>query len=178
MSKKNRRDTAIKDILLSEAVDWRSKHLHLLLHHYRKAPFFEEIFPYVQKLYAWPCDTLVEFNLASIRMLLDLFAVTVNMVHSSVLGSTAKGCDLLVDLLRKVKASRYLSGNGARDYYRPEPFEQAGIMVHWQKYEPVVYPQRYTGFIPNLSSIDMLFNCGIQNSRQLLRKRTEKGKRP
>jgi hypothetical protein len=174
--KKAPRDTAIKDIEVSNDVDWRSRHLNLLRHHYFKAPYFDEIYPYVKKLYRLPCRTLISFNIASIRMLMALFDMHIDMVFSSDLKPQAKGCDLLVDLLGKVGATRYLSGIGARDYFQAAPFDAAGIDVQWQQYTPPIYPQRYNGFIPNLSSIDMLFNCGIHHSRRLLRKQREEGK--
>ena len=64
---------------------------------------------------------------------------------------------------------KYLSGVGARDYYEPELYEKAGIEVIWQEFEHPVYPQQYDGFIPYLSSIDLLFNCGIEKSRKILK---------
>ncbi len=167
--KKAPRYTAIKDIELSEEVDWRRRHLNLIQHHYRKAPFFDEIYPRIYELYQQPCGKLVDFNLAAIDMLVDLFGLQVDMRLSSKMQPVGKGCDLLVDLVQKSKSTHYLSGVGARDYYQPEPFNAAGIEVRWQRYKPVVYAQRYANFIPNLSSIDMLLNCGIRASRRLLR---------
>jgi hypothetical protein len=68
-----------------------------------------------------------------------------------------------------VGATHYLSGNGARDYMQPEKFAQAGIQVVWQQFSHPVYPQQFGAFVPYLSSLDVLFNCGITASRQILR---------
>jgi hypothetical protein len=68
-----------------------------------------------------------------------------------------------------VQADRYLSGVGARAYFEPEPFAAAGIEVLWQNFKHPIYPQLYGEFIPGLSSIDLLFNCGIAKSREVLR---------
>jgi hypothetical protein len=78
--------------------------------------------------------------------------------------------ELLVDLLTKAKASDYLSGIGARDYYQAEPFEVAKIAVHWQDLCHPVYPQQFEGFISYLSGVDLFFNCGAEQARQMLRK--------
>jgi hypothetical protein len=48
-------------------------------------------------------------------------------------------------------------------------FEAEGIKVIYQSYNPQAYPQIYGDFIPCLSAIDMLFNCG-ENSRNILMK--------
>jgi hypothetical protein len=168
--KKAPRSTPIRSIELADDVDWRRRHINLMTQHYRRAPFFEEILPHIQNLYALECRKLIDFNLASIHMLMHLFDIHIDMVLSSDLQPQFTGCDLLVDLVQKVRGTHYLSGTGARNYYQQGPFEAAGITVQWQRYEPLTYPQRYTGFIPNLSSIDMLFNCGVQSARAMLRK--------
>ena len=76
---------------------------------------------------------------------------------------------LLVDILQKVRADKYLSGVGAKAYFDPAPFAAAGIEVTWQDFKHPVYPQLYGDFIPYLSSIDLLFNCGIKKSHEILR---------
>lgn len=167
--KKAPRDTAINAMLLSDTVDWRKKNLSLITQHYKKAPFFQEIFPYLKELYRVQVQTLVDFNMQSIRILLDLFGITIKMKLASELATVGKGNELLVDILKKVDASQYLSGVGALDYYGPEPFENAGIKVVFQEFTHPVYPQLHGEFIPFLSSIDLLFNCGIEESREILR---------
>jgi hypothetical protein len=167
--KKAPQSTAIGSIEIADDVDWRRRHLNLITHHYRHAPYFEEVLPHIQNLYALQCIKLIDFNLASIYMLMSLFGINIDMVMSSDLQPQNKGCDMLVEILQKVGGAHYLSGTGARNYYRPEPFNAAGITIEWQSYEPLYYPQRYAGFIPNLSSIDMLFNCGVRSARIMLR---------
>ncbi|MEK9285549.1 WbqC family protein [Bradyrhizobium sp. ISRA442] len=163
------RDTPINQIELSDQVDWRRNNLNLLRENYRKAPFFDEIFPRLEQLYARTDRRLADFNRASIELLLELFDVRVEIVTASSLGVSGKNNDLLVDILGKVHADRYLSGVGARAYFRPEPFANAGIEVLWQEFQHPAYPQLHGDFIPYLSSIDLLLNCGTDQSRRILR---------
>jgi hypothetical protein len=76
---------------------------------------------------------------------------------------------MLVDLLRKCGATHYLSGLGARAYFDGQPFADAGVEVLWQEFSHPVYPQLYGGFVPELSAVDLLFNCGAARSRNILR---------
>lgn len=168
--RKSNRCATINTIELCDETEWRSRHLNLIRHHYRTAPYFDEIFPCLEQLYSLKCRYLVEFNLASIQMLMELFAIQLPLVYSSDLSPSGKSNELLVDILRKVGAIRYLSGIGAKAYYQAEPFEQAGITVAWQNFKHPVYRQQYSGFVPYLSSIDMLLNCGVHHSRQILRR--------
>jgi hypothetical protein len=160
--------TPINEVLLS-ASDWRRDNLNLIRNSYGKAPYYSEINPYLENLYACECNRLVEFNLKSSEMLMELLGVEIEMVLASELQPTGKSNELLVDILKKVDADTYLSGIGARSYFEPEPFDEAGITVTWQDFKHPIYPQLYGEFAPYLSSIDLLFNCGIDTSRNILR---------
>jgi hypothetical protein len=163
------RATPINALQLADDTGWKSRSLNLVRENYRDAPHFDQIFDEINALYALPCATLVEFTMASIEMLLRLFNIVVPSVRSSTLTPTGHKNDLLVDLLRKVDATHYLSGLGARSYFLPGPFADAGIDVSWQRFTSPVYPQLHGAFVSDLSSIDMLFNCGIDRSRELVR---------
>jgi len=166
--RKTERDTAINAIELSDT-DWRTQNLNLIRENYREASQFDRIFAEIEKLYALPCTRLVEFTMASIDMLRRLFDIPIPCVLSSALEPAGRKNELLVDILGKVGATRYLSGMGARDYLDPAPFAEAGIEVVWQDFKHPVYPQLHGEFLPYLSSIDMLLNCDLERSREILR---------
>lgn len=168
-TKKMPRGTMINQILLSEDNDWRTENLNLLRENYRKSPYFDEIMPYLLKLYDFKGKRMIDFNLESIKMLIELFDIHTEIVIASDLDPVGKNNTLVIDILQKMNCIKYLSGVGARDYYEPELYEKAGIEVIWQEFEHPVYPQQYDGFIPYLSSIDLLFNCGIEKSRKILK---------
>ncbi|HAM35949.1 MAG TPA: hypothetical protein DEB40_10830 [Elusimicrobia bacterium] len=166
--KKCAQATPIDQVMLSNT-DWRQTHLNLLFENYRSTPFFEEILPHIEALYQFQCERLVDFNLASINMLNHLFGISIPSALSSSLKPAGKSNELLVDILKKVNATTYLSGIGAKAYFDPKPFETAGIRVIWQNFSHPVYLQCHGPFIASLSSIDLLFNCGIAKSREILR---------
>ncbi len=163
------RDTPICEIELSDKVDWRTNHINLLRENYRKSPFFAEIFPEIEQLYARPSTKLADFNQASIELLMRLFDIRVETVVASSLSPEGKSNEVLVDILKKIGADHYLSGPGAKAYFRPEPFAAAGIEVLWQDFKHPIYTQLHGDFVPYLSSIDLLLNCGIDQSRKILR---------
>jgi hypothetical protein len=160
--------TPISQIALASGA-WREANLNLLRESYRQAPYFNEIFPSVEALYAVGHERLVEMTLASIDLLCDLLGVRVQRELSSAMEPAGTSNEMLVDLLKKCGATRYLSGLGAKAYFDPASFATAGIEVAWQEFAHPVYPQLHGAFVPMLSAIDMLFNCGIEQSRTLLR---------
>ena len=166
--KKNTQDTKINNIYLNYE-NWQEKHLNLIKQNYLKSEFFEEIFPFISDLYSQKHQKMVDFNLYAIKLLLNIFDINIKIYFSSEFNLKTKSNQLLVDLLEKVNATHYLSGIGAKNYHKDEPFKEANIKVVWQDFKHPVYPQLHGEFIPYLSSIDLLFNCGIKKSREILR---------
>ena len=90
---------------------------------------------------------------------------------------SAKRNELVINLCQCMGAERYLSGNGARKYMQLNAFERVGITVTYQQFSAFLYPQiNSQEFHPNLSSLDLLFNCGIQRSRELFWQNVKQGK--
>lgn len=168
-TRKAPRDTPINQIELSDSIDWAKDNLNLLEANYRRAPFFDEIMPQLRSLYANPPRLMADFNMRFLEWLMDALDVRIPFVLSSTLSPVGAKNELLVDLLGKVGATRYLSGTGARDYMDETVFSAAGIEVVWQNFQHPVYPQQFDGFIPYLSTLDALFNCGMTDTKRLLR---------
>lgn len=162
--------TAINEVRLSKEGNWREANLASIRQNYKDAVYFNEIYPYIAELYGFRCEKMVDFNMRSIEMLLKLLNIKMPYIFASELKPEGKKNDLLINILKKVDGSIYLSGPGARDYLEQKPFDDAGIKVVWQDFSHPAYPQLYGDFIPYLSSIDMLFNCGIEKSRETLRR--------
>ena len=53
-----------------------------------------------------------------------------------------------------------MSGDAAREYLDVDLFARHGVAVEWQNYRHPVYPQQHGAFLPFLSALDLLLNCG------------------
>lgn len=167
--KKASKETNINQILLSDTVNWKKQNLELLKQNYKKAKFFNEIFPFIEELYNKKLEKLSDFNMESIYMLNKLFDINIDILFSNKLKTTQKKSKRLVELLDQVDATHYISGIGAKDYHDDEAFKNSKTEVLWQKFNHPIYTQLHGKFIPYLSSIDLFFNCGIEESRRILR---------
>jgi hypothetical protein len=166
---KTAQKTAINEMRISYEQPWQQQHLRQLAHGYRKASYYSQIMPALECLYQQQPEYLATFTLASIQLLAGLFAIDCPQIMASDLKVSGSGNELLADILVAVGATRYLSGIGAKAYFLTEPYRQAGVEVVWQQFEHPVYPQLHGAFEPYLSSVDLLFNCGIEESRKILR---------
>jgi hypothetical protein len=150
---------------------WKRHHLMALKVNYAKAPHFKEVFPIMEQVLQ---DTgyLVDTNIAFIKLVHDLLGLKTKLVFLSDLPqfSELRKNELIAAICRHFSADSYLSGIGGKAYNRPEIFEKQGIKLEYLDYEPIAYPQLWGNFIPNLSIVDMLFNCGATGTRKLLLK--------
>jgi hypothetical protein len=168
-TQKKHHTALINEMELYEKEKLRERHLNLFRSNYIKANFYKEIFSYIEQLYNYECEKMIDFNMKSILILMQLFDIDIKYIFASDIQAEGKGNGIIVDILKKVNATTYLSGIGAKSYYEPTLYEEAGIKVVFQEFEHPVYPQLFGNFIPYLSSIDLLFNCGIEKSREIIR---------
>ncbi|HEX9949796.1 MAG TPA: WbqC family protein [Thermodesulfobacteriota bacterium] len=151
----------IDEVKINDRADWRKKHVRTLAINYQKAPYFHDIFPEVERFYAGDSASIAEVNRESVLMLLGLLGLDRKIVIASALGHLPEEpSERLAAICESLGADTYLSGAGGRAYLDLEPFNKKGITVVFQEFKHPVYPQLYGDFIPNLSLLDLLFNCG------------------
>lgn len=143
---------------------WKKKHLKALKLNYAKAPYFEEVFPRLEQVLQ---DTgyLLNTNYAFIRLVYDMIKLETKLVFLSELPQFAdlRKNELIVALCHHFYADSYLSGIGGKAYNQAEIFEKHSVELEYLNYQPITYPQLWGSFIPNLSIVDMLFNCGTDD---------------
>lgn len=145
--------------------DWRRRHLTALVTNYRRAPFFAAVFPVLEEALARPWERIAALNLHLIEGLRSLLGLTSRpAVCASTLAAGDDPTGRLVDICRALGADTYLAGGGASAYMDGERFRRAGIRVLLQEFRHPSYPQCFPGFEPNLSIVDLLFNCGPRSA--------------
>ena len=160
VQQKNKFSQSIIETRIDNSVAWRKKHLQTLRQHYCKSQFFENYFPRCQKIYEKEWTFLFDICLETISFLKEEIGIETPLLRSSNMNITGEKTERLLSICRELGATHYLSGEAAKDYILEEDFSNQGIELEYQKYEHPVYPQRYPGFVPQMSTIDLLFNCG------------------
>jgi len=61
----------------------------------------------------------------------------------------------------------YVTSHGARNYLDHEAFEQAGVKVHYMRYECNPYPQRWGEFTPYVTGLDLVASLGRDGSSRI-----------
>lgn len=160
----------INEVKINNKVDWIRKHRTAIETNYIKAPYFKKYFPYLEDIYERNWERLADINTALIKLLVELFGIKKKIIIASDI-ETRDALDYrLIDLCKAAGGDVYLSGRDGQKYMDFAVFDKAGIKVLIQDFKHPVYPQLYRGFEPNLSSIDILFNCG-EKSIEIIRER-------
>lgn len=159
--KKGVPDQLIEQVEICNNRDWRRRCWNLLVDSYRDAPYFAEHRPFFQDLYTREWSQLVELNVTIIRYLAEHLGMRIPLVLASELGIYAHGPTRVnLSICRALGADTYLSGVNGRRYLDLEQYAAHNITVIFQEFTHPTYPQLWGEFIPNLSVIDLLFNCG------------------
>lgn len=163
--------TKINNIFLNPDERWKSKMLGQIRQNYLRAPFFNEVFPLVENIILFKTDLFSKYSWNSIETIMKALEIEREIVFSSELEIEGQSNSLVAKIVEKLNGKYYLSGVGARAYFEPGEFDKRKIEVVWQEFVHPQYSQLHSNvFIPNLSVIDMLFNCGIEGSNLLIRK--------
>jgi len=139
---------------------WYEDHLIKIKENYYKSPFFNDYSPELRNIYETKSEKLFNFNMLIIDFLMQSFRIKKEIVITSELGIKTLSTQRLVDICKVLGADTYLSGDGGRSYINEKLFEENNIHLIYQNYHHPEYSQQGDKFLPYMSAIDYLFNCG------------------
>jgi hypothetical protein len=151
--------------------DWGRRVWRTLEQSYRRAPHFALYRDALAEVFSSRWERLLDLNLELLRRVLGWLDIRTPMVRSSTLGLEKQKTELLGELCAYFGADVYLSGvGGARDYLDVPALAAQGVRVAWHQFSHPVYPQQHMalGFLPELSVIDLILNCGPESGARLL----------
>jgi hypothetical protein len=153
---------AINEVEVDSSSPWQKKHWNALVCNYSRARCFRTYAKQLQTLLFADYRNLSHLNTELIAWCMEALEIRTPVSHSSELAVGGRATSMLVDICRAVGADAYLSGPGGVNYMEPRLFEEAGIRVLWQDFACPTYEQQFLnrGFVPNLSVIDAVLNCG------------------
>ena len=151
----------ILEVGVNQTVDWQRKHLRSLETSYRKAPFFDTYITRFEEFYQQSYEMLVDVNVACIRLLMDLLGLKRKVILASSLQVDTEDPTMrLVKICQALGGAAYSSGKDGAKYMDVDMFASHEIDVLFQDFEHPQYPQCFGPFEPNMSIVDLLFNCG------------------
>jgi len=149
--------TLIKDALIDNSKDWKSKHLHMFLSHYGNDA---NDIQFLLDLYEKNWEKICDFNIEFISKCCNFLEIETKLVRACDLDVLGKRSQLLLEICKKLGATEYLSGPTAKVYLENDKsiFEEEKIKITFHEYKHPIYKQRENTFIEKLSILDLLFN--------------------
>jgi WbqC-like protein family len=165
---KGRFHQVISQTEIQHTTNWNNRIISTLQINYGKCNYFKTYFPELEALLQSHHKHLIDLNISLIYWLAKQFDIhTPVMKCSELQGVTGRATDRLASICKSVGIDRYLSGFGGQQYNDITVFNLFNIALLVYDFSHPVYPQRGLKFIPGLSSIDMLFNCGPKSGKIL-----------
>jgi hypothetical protein len=176
----------IKHTGVSYQSKWNGKHMNFLLSNYKKHKYFNQIWPHIENIFNDESENIFDLDMKTVFALREFFNIKKPLIYQSDLNydRTAQKNELIISILKNIAdlltsdgggGLIYLSGQGAKKYMILDDFIQEGIEVRFQEFVSPVYSQKNSKeFVPNLSALDYLFNCGIEGAKDLFSQKSSR----
>jgi len=158
--KKGRGLQTIREVEICNETDWQRKHMQSICQSYANAPYLKEHLPILESIYRKNNRLLVELNLSIIKLFWDALAIKTELHLQSELGVRGRGTELIINICKHLQADTYMTFPIAEKHLDVLRMNQSGIKIEFSSFHPPIYPQLWGEFIYNLSTLDMLLNCG------------------
>jgi len=157
----------ISNVQICNEQDWCRKHLRSILYSYANAPYLDNYYPIIESIYKKRHDLLIFLNVELIRFFWKTLRIKTKFILQSDMGIVGKGTALIVNICQHLRADTYVTFPIVEKYLDLRQFKNKNIRLTYSGYHPPVYPQLWGEFIYNLSTLDLLLNCG-QKSKEII----------
>lgn len=149
---------------------WAMDHWKALVQNYKRAPYFGEVGAWLEPIYLTEkFDRLCELNRRLIEAVCVYVGITTRISNSWDYTLPEGKTERLASLCAQAGGGEYISGPAAKDYVDEKVFANQGIKLTWFDYAGYRdYSQLWGDFVPGVTILDLLFNCG-RDSRRYMR---------
>ena len=156
---------------IDHSTAWQQKHLRKMQESYREAPYAKVALDILASVLVDQYETISKLNIVLTKRICDYLCITTPLIASSDLSLVGTKTDRLIDLLKKLNATAYLSGPSADAYLDKEAFRRNGIRLEYKSYDYAPYPQLWGPFEGAVTVLDLIANCG-PDAKNYIRSRT------
>lgn len=187
----------IHEIEIFNNAEWKQAIIKSISHNYKKAPFYDEIFPLISGIIYYESKYLYKLNAHCIKKISEFLDIKTQILNAdsdyNELEKTLNTPDVdlfkrfrylkvqnyekkiirILEICRSMEAETYINAIGGKSLYSKEEFRKNNISLYFLNTNPdLIYTQLSKSFFPGLSVIDVLMNCGKENTKKHLKKYT------
>jgi hypothetical protein len=160
----------IRDRRYRASEEDRQKVGNLLTNAYRKAPNYAAVFALVQEILEFPDIRVGAFNANLVTRIAQYLSLPTRFMSSSDLAydRELKGPERILAICEALGARAYVNALGGIELYDPALFQARGVELRFLRSASPPYRQFGGEFVPNLSIIDVLMFCSVEETRAML----------
>lgn len=140
--------------------NWVRHHLRLIEENYEHTPYCGAVLEGLSNLIKKDYRTISDLNRSVLNWVLKELEIVTPILNSRDLNIGGSRTERLINIVKKLGGTTYVSGPAAKAYLDVELFRKNGIALEYKSYDYPEYPQINGPFVGNVSIIDLLCNCG------------------
>lgn len=146
------------------------KILKTIQHAYGKAPFYKDVIGLIVSIIESEERNVARLNEKSLRLVFEYLGIRRKFIFASELDYDREvdRADRLINLSKYFNCEQYINSLGGKELYDKKYFLEQGIQLKFIESKIKPYSQISSTFVPYLSMIDILMNCGIEEIKQLM----------
>lgn len=160
----------INEIQVTDETKTKSNILKTIQMAYSKAPFYNDIFPIIEKSILFDgtsVSSLINYSIIEVLKYLDIkkeIVFSSEIKKNEALSSQEK----IINIVKILNGKTYINPIGGQDLYNKEDFSKENLNLFFIKTNEIIYKQFKNEFIPNLSFIDVLMFNPPQKIKEML----------
>jgi len=141
-----------------------------IFHAYKKAPYFEEVYPMIEEILLNDEKKLGKYLIHSIETIAHYLDMDTKFIYESDLQFDASGGAQagIINICKMFNADHYINAIGGQELYSKEDFLNEGIELSFIKMDEITYKQFDNEFVPNLSIVDMMMFNSKDKIKEML----------
>lgn len=130
---------------------------------YKKAPFYNDIFPVIEGLLLYETNNLADYLSHIIFNFSRFLSINTKIIRSSTINkdNNLKGQAKVIEICKKMNALTYINSIGGTKLYNESDFLKEGLVLKFLKSNDFTYNQNSIDFVANLSILDFLMFEGL-----------------
>lgn len=186
----------ISEIRIDDSQKWRIKLLKTIYLNYSGSLFFDETYPFLEKLFGYPYEYLYQLNAHTIKSMASYLKIDTQLDCNNEhyleleakldkinkndftefpdfkIAHTSKKVTRIFEISKNEGANVFINAIGGQILYSKGEFASFGIDLCFIKTDQISYSQFSEKFVPDLSIIDVLMHNGKEKSAVLVKKYT------
>lgn len=164
----------INEIQVNHDPKQMAKTLRMVEMAYKKAPYFQQVFPLLEKILSCGKENAAEFIAESFRIINAYLGINTELIMSSSIekDNSLRGQDKILAICQILGGTEYYNAIGGQELYNFDDFRQLNMELSFVKTNPITYKQYGGEFQSSLSILDVMMFNSVEEIQQMLQQFT------